>query len=280
MNVALFANTGLGNEVLKSLLSQEISIKLVVTRKLEGKFPYYSEIDLDMLCHQLNVNVLTDVNVNSLEFISYMKRLDIDLIIVSSFHQIIKEELINLPRKGIINFHPSLLPQYRGPNPINWVILNAEKYTGITIHKLVKKVDAGDIILQREYRILPFQSLGELFEQLAKKSGDMVKDLMDMYKSEGNLLCYKQDEQKHSYYGKPFDYNYADELMDYDTIINRLRAFVPFPGLNFTFQNVKYIINSFIVTERSMKKRNMVEHRKEEQTFVVPYAENDVLLRY
>ena len=82
-------------------------------RKLEGSFPYYEEEDLDIL-RKLGVNIMTDVSVNDVEFRNYVSSLELDWILVSSFHQIIKKELINLRYQ----FPPSLLPKYRGPNRI------------------------------------------------------------------------------------------------------------------------------------------------------------------
>lgn len=279
MNIALFANTGLGNEVLKSLLTTNINLKLVVTRKLEGKFPYYDEEDLDELSNRLGVEVVTDVNVNSAEFKKYLSSLNLDLIIVSSFHQIIKEEIINLPKKGIINFHPSLLPKYRGPNPLNWVLLNSEEFTGVTVHKLVKNIDGGDILLQKKYRILPFQSLGELFKELALLSGSMAKNVIELYESY-NLKFLSQDESKMTYLKKPFALNNANEDTDVKVLINKLRAFVPFPGLNFNFKNMEYRITSYDLSKKADYESGNIIHDATKKIFLVQTDNNEVILKY
>ena len=279
MNIVLFANTGLGNEVLKSLLTTNVNVKLVVTRKLEGKFPYYEEEDLDELCGRLGVDVITDVNVNDLEFKKNLSSLDLDLIIVSSFHQIIKDEIIKLPKKGIINFHPSLLPKYRGPNPLNWVLLNSEKFTGVTVHKLVKKIDGGDILLQKKYKILPFQCLGELFKELAFLSGSMSKDVIELFKKD-NLEFIAQDESKMTYLKKPFSLNSVNENTDIKVLINRLRAFVPFPGLNFNFNNIEYKVTSYDLSKKSNNGLNKIIHNATKKTFLVQTDDNEVILNY
>lgn len=279
MNIVLFANTGLGNEVLKGLLDiDDVTVKLVVTRKLDGNFPYYQEQDLYDLCQQLGINVVANIDVNNNKFKSKLLSLKIDLIIVSSFHQIIKDDIINIPNKGIINFHPSLLPKYRGPNPLNWVLLNSEKYTGVTVHKLVKKIDAGDILLQKKYKIKPCQNLGELFKQLAILSGKMVKEVINLL-SKNDVEFTQQDHSKMTYYKKPFDYNIATENTDIKTLIERLRAFVPFPGLNFRFENTDYKIFSYEVTKDGILIDKII-HKKSNNEFILPIENGRIILKY
>jgi len=248
MNIALFANTGIGNTVLMSLLNAGENVKVVVTRKLEGLFPYYEEKELFTLCEENSIDCLTNININGSTVINKLKTLEIDLIIVSSFNQIIKDEVINLPNYGIVNFHPSLLPSYRGPNPLNWVLLNSENVTGVTIHKLVKEVDAGDILLQRVVYIEPYQNLGSLFEATSKCAGEMIPELLKLYYS-NKIDGIKQNETNASYYKKPFSKNLGNIKTNIKEFICRLRAFTPYPGFNFQTDNLTYRVIDFQITK-------------------------------
>ncbi len=97
-----------------------------------------------------------------------------DLGVVVSFGKIIPERVLNLLPKGIINVHPSLLPKYRGPNPIRWQILNGEKKSGITIIKLTNEVDAGPILIQKEIEIEDSDN----YTNLLKKLNEVGKEVL------------------------------------------------------------------------------------------------------
>ena len=92
-------------------------------------------------------------NPNAPEFVARVRAAGIDLIVVAGFNRILKHDLIRAPRLGCINVHPSLLPKYRGPDPCYWVLHNREPVSGVTVHFITEKIDAGDIISQREFAV-------------------------------------------------------------------------------------------------------------------------------
>src|SRR5713226_7770003 len=94
----------------------------------------------------------------------HVQLLGVDLIVVAGFARILKRALVDVPRLGCINVHPSLLPHYRGPEPFYWVLANLEKTTGVTIHHVDEGIDTGDIILQRELEIRPNETETMLIE--------------------------------------------------------------------------------------------------------------------
>lgn len=100
-----------------------------------------------------NIPVFTLYKDNQQEFIEWSKKLHSDLTVVFSSPFIFTDELINSSPLGVINIHPSLLPKYRGPQPLLWQYLNFDLNGGVTIHYIDKKEDTGDIILQREFKI-------------------------------------------------------------------------------------------------------------------------------
>ncbi len=111
---------------------------------------------------------------NNTEFKDEIKVLNPDLVCVVSYGIILPKSFLKIPRLGCINVHPSMLPKYRGPAPIQWAILNGDKKTGVTIMYLNEKMDAGDIITQKEVEIDSDETTGELWNRLSKIGADLL----------------------------------------------------------------------------------------------------------
>ena len=147
-----------------------VIVDSVLTRSLEGEFPYYKEVELHLLAKEYGVECFVNSDAN-VEYYDYLKERNIDLIIVATFSQIIKDHLINLPKLGIINFHPSLLPKYKGATPMNWVILNGEKTTGVSVHFSTSELDSGPIILKQIIEVDKNETIGSLFKKTSINAG-------------------------------------------------------------------------------------------------------------
>lgn len=111
---------------------------------------------------------------NNTEFKDEIKALNPDLVCVVSYGVILPKSFLKIPRLGCINVHPSMLPKYRGPAPIQWAILNGDKKTGVTIMYLNEKMDAGDIIIQKEVEIGDDETTGELWNRLSKIGAELL----------------------------------------------------------------------------------------------------------
>lgn len=105
--------------------------------------------------------------VNNTEFKDEIKALNPDLVCVVAYGVILPKSFLKIPKLGCINLHPSMLPKYRGPAPIQWAILNGDKKTGVTIMYLNEKMDAGDIIVQEEVEISEDETTGELWNRVS-----------------------------------------------------------------------------------------------------------------
>ena len=105
---------------------------------------------------------------NNTEFKDQIKELKPDLVCVVSYGIILPKSFLKIPKCGSINVHPSMLPKYRGPAPIQWAVLNGDKKTGVTIMYLNEQMDAGDIIIQEEVEIGEDETTGELWNRLSK----------------------------------------------------------------------------------------------------------------
>ena len=166
-------------------------------------------------------------SVNSKKFINEMEKLKPDIIFVCSWGEKIKKEAFSIPKIGMINIHPSLLPKYRGPNPYARVLFNDEKYTGVTFHFVTDKVDAGPILEQKSFKILDSDDGLSLRNKAAALATVMCKGFLD--KNEDNLINLQyQDESKATYYGA---LTLKDAILDFNQpsnlIIKRIKGLYP-----------------------------------------------------
>ncbi len=156
-----------------------------------------------------------------------------DLGIVADFGLIIPKQTINLFPKGILNIHPSLLPKYRGPTPVQTVLLNGNKQTGVTIIRLDEKVDHGPILAQEEYNIEVGQTSQDLLKILFKLGANLLeKTLIDYI--EDVLDPVPQDEKNASFtklLTKKDGLIKLSRPPSKEKLQNMVRAFYPWPGV-------------------------------------------------
>lgn len=108
------------------------------------------------------------------EFINKIKSLKPDLIIVVSYGLILPKEILEIPKLGCINVHPSILPKYRGPTPIETAVMNGDKKTGVTTMYMNENMDEGDILLQKEVEIGENETAGNLWDRLSKIGAELL----------------------------------------------------------------------------------------------------------
>jgi methionyl-tRNA formyltransferase len=157
-----------------------------------------------------------------------LREIDPDLNVVVAYGQIIPASIIYFPKYNSINLHFSLLPKYRGASPVQWAILNGESATGLTIFELNEKMDEGDILTQREIKILPHEKASELEERLAQEGADLlVKTIHQM----DTLTPHKQDHAQAT--NAPL-IKKEDGLIDWNaeaiSVGRKVRAFSPWPS--------------------------------------------------
>jgi methionyl-tRNA formyltransferase len=185
---------------------------------------------IKLLAQRLNIPVYQPFSLSKPEDVELIKRLAPELIVVVAFGQILSDDVINIPKYGCINLHPSLLPKYRGAAPIQWSIINGDKVTGVTVAYVSSKLDAGDIILQKEVNIEPFDTAGSLSDKLSQIGAELViesiKKIVD-----GTASRIPQDEAKATYTSR---IKKEDALINWHRpaveIFNLIRALNPAPG--------------------------------------------------
>jgi methionyl-tRNA formyltransferase len=181
------------------------------------------------LALDFGLHVLQPERVKDPHFIAQLEELKPDVIVVAAFGQILPTAVLDMPRMGCINVHPSLLPKYRGAAPINWAIINGESKTGVTTYVMDEGMDTGAILLVREVEIGEDETAEELGEQLAVLGGELVKETIQGLKNK-NLKPIPQDEQGATY--APL-LKKSDGLIQWEEetarIRNQIRGMLPWP---------------------------------------------------
>lgn len=177
-----------------------------------------------------SIPVFQPVKMRDGEALSILKELSPELIVVAAYGKILPVDILELPPRGCINVHSSLLPKYRGSAPINWVILNGEDETGVTIQYMAEGVDTGDIIAAESTAISLEENAQELYDRLADMGADLVtKVVADM--EAGDIRPVPQDHEKASH--APM---LSKELSDIDwnrtarQIHDQVRGLYPWPS--------------------------------------------------
>ena len=159
-----------------------------------------------------------------------LRELRPDIIVVVAFGQILKQNVLDLPRLGCVNIHSSLLPRWRGAAPIQRAIIAGDAFTGVTTMKLVLKLDAGDILLQEKTPISPEDTAGTVHDRLAQMGSELIVRTLTGLET-GTLHPVRQNEELVTYAEK---LSKAEESIDpalpAELLDRRIRALIPWPG--------------------------------------------------
>lgn len=128
--------------------------------------------------------VFQPVKIREASAVSRLAEFEADLFVVAAFGQILSEEILNMPRLGCINIHASLLPAYRGAAPIQWAVLNGEKESGVTIMRMAKGVDTGDMFCKAVVPLEEKETGGSLHDKLMEAGAKLVEALPKIERGE------------------------------------------------------------------------------------------------
>lgn len=150
-------------------------------------------LSMKAICEQRNVKFINYKNkFKTPEVVDEIKSYNPDVMILASYPKLIPPEIYNIPPLGTINCHPSLLPQYRGPNPYFHVIYNGETETGLTFHYTDETFDTGDIIYQWKEPLLPDETVGTLYTRLSVIASEIYLNLLNRLEGGTKLSSYPQ----------------------------------------------------------------------------------------
>nr|MBP3598145.1 methionyl-tRNA formyltransferase [Eubacterium sp.] len=201
MNVIFMGTPDFSVPVLEALIeSKEHTVTAVITqpdkaRGRSGKL-VFTPVKEVAVAHE--IPVYTPTRVKDPEFVSILRDIPCDVMVVVAFGQILSKEILDMPKYGCINVHASLLPKWRGAAPIQWSILEGDEKTGVTIQQMNEGIDTGDILLTEEFVIGPEETGESLFERLSELGGPLVLETLKRAE-EGTLKPVPQDDEKSTY---------------------------------------------------------------------------------
>lgn len=233
MRVVFFGSAPIGFPLLDALLaSPQDDVAAVVTQpdRPVGRKLRMTACPLKEFAVQKGLTILCPEKVGSAESIAALQTLNADLFVVVAYGQYIPPAVLDLPPHGSINLHPSLLPKYRGSSPIQWALANGDDLTGVTILYVSEKMDAGDILLQREVPIRPEDDAVRLEPILAQAGAELLMEAVEQIRS-GTVRATPQDNAEATDVRK---LTKEDGRIDWNlpaaVLHNRVRAFVSWPG--------------------------------------------------
>jgi len=179
---------------LEKLVQSRHQLAAVVTvpDKPKGRGRKLSESPVKTFAGEHDLKILAPKNLKDEGFVGALRELTPDLMVVVAF-RILPEVVFTIPPKGTINLHASLLPKYRGAAPINWAIMNGETKSGLTTFYIKKRVDTGNVIMQRELEINPEESFGEVHDRMAQLGAEVLLETVDLIEK-GEAEAAKQDD--------------------------------------------------------------------------------------
>ncbi len=231
MKIVFFGTSPFAARILSFLLSQNVEILAVVTRpdRPRGRSqqltppPVKEALNQDIPVHQPE-------KASTPEFAATLAEYKADLFVVVAYGEIIKQNILDIPKWGCINIHASLLPKYRGAAPMQRCLLAGDPLTGVTIIEMVLKMDAGDMLGTAEVAVSPSMTCGELEEKLVTASCPLLlKILHDFEQGTVKRIPQNQDGVTFAHKITPEDekINWTDPAQD---LHNRIRALSPAPG--------------------------------------------------
>jgi UDP-4-amino-4-deoxy-L-arabinose formyltransferase/UDP-glucuronic acid dehydrogenase (UDP-4-keto-hexauronic acid decarboxylating) len=230
MKTVVFAYHDIGCIGLRALADAGFDIQAVFThvddpreRRFFGSVAH--------LAAQLGLPVFAPEDVNHPLWLERLRLWRPDVLFSFYYRRLLSVELLSVAPKGGFNLHGSLLPRYRGRAPVNWALLGGERETGVTLHAMTARADAGDIAGQRAVPITDEDTALSLHGKLGEAARELLADLLPRVK-DGSLRLHRQDEEQASYFGRRTP---ADGVIDWNApareINNLIRAVTePYPG--------------------------------------------------
>lgn len=234
---AFFGSDEFSIIVLEELIQAGYTPSLCVTQpdKPKGRKLVLTPTPIKEFCIQKNIPYITPEKLSALELKNFKE--EYDFFVVASYGKIIPQKVLDIPKYGCLNVHPSLLPQYRGASPIESTILNDTKKTGVTIMLMDAQMDHGPVIKQAEYLFETWPNTKqEVHDTLAHLGGRMLSEVIQPF-VQGDIIATPQDHTQATFTRmiEKNDGKINLEDIDYNTYLKYL-ALTPWPGLFFFIQ--------------------------------------------
>jgi methionyl-tRNA formyltransferase len=235
MNIVFFGTDPFAAQILDFLLKKGYNIVAVVTRidKPKGRSGTPTPPPVKEFLETVHFQrpILQPLKASAPEFVEHLQTLHPDLFLVVSYGQILKQNLLDLPKFGAINVHPSILPKYRGPSPVQSAVLAGDEVVGVTIMKMVLALDAGDIIRVKTMPLSSEMTFGEAEQALLELAKEPLALTLDDFAKHGAVVSLPQAENEATFTKKiePEESFISWDQNAHD-IHNFIRGMSPKPG--------------------------------------------------
>lgn len=244
MKAVVFAYNNIGCEGIEALLKNGFEITAVFTHKDNPAENLWFR-SVAELAAEKGIPVYAPEDPNHPLWRERIRAMKPDYLFSFYYRQLLGKEILSLPSKGALNLHGSLLPKYRGCAPLNWAIINGEKESGVTLHLMTEKADAGDIVAQKKFTISRDDTAKDVHLKAAKAAAELLaKELPLLAKLKGKVKGTRQSEKDATYFRrrKP-----ADGAIDWTKSATEVRNLVcgvtrPYPGAFSYLGDRKYLI--------------------------------------
>lgn len=244
MRVVFLGSPPFAVPVFERLCSSEHDVAALVTPpdKPKGRGRKVEASPLAELARSRSIPLLQPATTKSADFVAALRALEPDVLLVASYGELLRQDVLTLAKHGALNVHASLLPRWRGASPIQAAILAGDHETGVCVQRMVLALDEGDVLVERRTNIAPGENAGELLARLAALGADAALGALDEL-SRGTVRFTPQDPARATYARKitkergVLDWNLSAEELD-----RHVRAYTPWPGARTRFANEDLIV--------------------------------------
>lgn len=278
MRVCFIGTVEFSKQALNQLLSLELEICGVVTNSQNTVNSDYA--DLRPICTKNNIDILDTQDINSLMSVEWLSKKKPDVIFCFGWSQLIKQNILDIPRMGVIGFHPSMLPQNRGRHPIIWALALGLNKTGSTFFFMDSGADSGDMLSQKEVYILPEDDATSLYSRiievaLAQINGFVPQLIHNTYKR------IKQDHSKANLWRKRgLQDGKIDFRMSSSCIYNLIRALTyPYVGAHVEYEGkIIPVWKSLKIEDKRLNLEPGLVLESSKNTLIVKTSDGAILL--
>lgn len=280
MTKIIFMGTpGFSVPILNGLVAEGYDVLRVVTQpdRLVGRKKVLTPPPVKEAALKHGIKVLQPEKISGSPEMEEIISLNPDLIVTAAFGQFLPETLLKAPKLGAINVHASLLPKYRGGAPVHYSIIKGDSETGVTIMRMVKKMDAGDMLSQKAIPISKTDDVGSMFDKLSLLGKDMLLEMLPEFIA-GNIKEIPQDETLVTYSPnitreeEQIDWNKTSELIDC-----QVRGMRPWPVAFTTYQETRVKIWDTTPLDETTTKAPGTIIKINKKNFLVACGEGTVL---
>jgi len=255
MKIVFFGNADFGGDTLKFLISSNShKVTAVVTNKDKkvGRNKKIQCTPIKKIAIDKKIPVIEVNDINNGDFLKQLKGLDVDIFIVIAY-KIIPKEIYSMPKYGAINLHASLLPEYRGPSPIQRCLIDNRERTGLSSFFINNSIDKGELIFQKKVKVSSNDTFYELWNKLSSEGPDFIKETLKLIQKKETRLI---QEPLIPSYAPKIDKKelLIDWKEDAEKIFHKVRAFSPYPSMYTLYSKKRIKIISSKLTKESTGK--------------------------